>query len=380
MINQAKILIVDDIKANRDVLSDMIEMLGHIPVLAENGLLALSTMKDQLPDLVLLDILMPKMNGYEVLDHMKENSALRYIPVIMISAIDDIDSVVKCIEKGADDYLTKPFNSTLLKARINACLEKKQLRDQEQRLHAELSRSYDALKSTEQARDSMSHMIVHDMNNLVAIVMGNIQLMQCSVSEDDIDKDELADNLQVTRNSTEEMAFLIQSILDVSKLESGTMPVTITAIDASQTLKNLYEQYIHQIKNKGLHLSLKTGADDLIVNADRMLLLRTMQNLLTNALKHTEKETNVTISAKKDNQNIVFSVTDNGPGIPEEYRDRIFEKFFQIETGSRRKRYGVGLGLAFCKMATEAQGGKIWVECHDGKGAEFKVSLAAVNS
>lgn len=128
-MEKSKILIVDDIEANRNVLKYMILSLGHIPILAENGLLAMAHIEDQDKDLVLLDVLMPEMDGYEVLEYMKSNSNYRHIPVIMISALEDKEGVVKCIERGADDYLFKPFDHTLLKARISACLEKKQLQD-----------------------------------------------------------------------------------------------------------------------------------------------------------------------------------------------------------------------------------------------------------
>jgi len=132
MVKPANILIVDDTEVNRNVLHDLILTLGHTPILAENGLSALARIRKHPPDLVLLDILMPEMDGYEVLNHMKDDNSLRHIPVIMISALDEMESVVRCIEKGADDYLTKPFNPTLLKARISACLEKKDLRDKEE--------------------------------------------------------------------------------------------------------------------------------------------------------------------------------------------------------------------------------------------------------
>lgn len=128
-----KVLIVDDIEANRVLLEEQIAGLGHSPILAENGLFALEKMESQPPDLVLLDILMPEIDGYEVLEKMKRDRLLRQIPVIMITAVDEIESTVRCIEKGADDYLTKPFNPTLLKARISACLEKKQWHDQEEK-------------------------------------------------------------------------------------------------------------------------------------------------------------------------------------------------------------------------------------------------------
>ena len=134
MTNKANILIVDDSETNRNILDDMILALGHIPILAENGAMALSIIEKQPPDLVLLDVLMSNMDGYEVLERLKSNSDYLHIPVIMISALDDIDSILRCIEKGAEDYLPKPFNPSLLKARIGNSLAKKSLHDREERL------------------------------------------------------------------------------------------------------------------------------------------------------------------------------------------------------------------------------------------------------
>ncbi|MGG6296242.1 adenylate/guanylate cyclase domain-containing protein [Leptolyngbya sp. AN02str] len=132
MHEQGAVLVVDDNEMNRDLLSRRLQRQGHQIVTADNGKDALDKMRSHTFDLVLLDIMMPEMNGYEVLEYIKQDPDLRHIPVIMISALDDIDSVVRCIELGAEDYLFKPFNPTILKARIGACLEKKRLRDQEQ--------------------------------------------------------------------------------------------------------------------------------------------------------------------------------------------------------------------------------------------------------
>ena len=135
---QGFVLVVDDIAANRDVLSRRLERQGYTTATAENGRQALERLRADNFDLVLLDIMMPEMDGYEVLQHLKADEALRHIPVIMISALSELDSVVRCIELGAEDYLPKPFNPTLLKARIGACLEKKRARDRETHLFAEL--------------------------------------------------------------------------------------------------------------------------------------------------------------------------------------------------------------------------------------------------
>jgi class 3 adenylate cyclase len=138
MTNQGMVLVVDDNEMNRDLLSRRLQRQGHQVVNVADGQQALHQIQAQPFDLVLLDVMMPEMNGYQVLEQLKADPNLRHIPVIMISALDDIDSVVRCIELGAEDYLFKPFNPTLLKARIGACLEKKRLRDQEQAMLKQL--------------------------------------------------------------------------------------------------------------------------------------------------------------------------------------------------------------------------------------------------
>jgi len=132
MFNQGLVLVVDDNEMNRDLLSRRLQRQGFTVAIAEDGKQALEQIQIQPFDLVLLDVMMPQMNGYQVLEYLKTDTNLRHIPVIVISALDDMESVVRCIELGAEDYLFKPFNQTLLKARIGACLEKKRLRDQEQ--------------------------------------------------------------------------------------------------------------------------------------------------------------------------------------------------------------------------------------------------------
>lgn len=131
-LDQSNVLVVDDNEVNRDLLARRVQRQGHKVVGASNGFEALEMMRSQPFDLVLLDIMMPQMNGYQLLETLKADKKLRHIPVIMVSAVEDIESIVRCIELGAEDYLSKPFNPVLLRARINACLEKKRLRDQEQ--------------------------------------------------------------------------------------------------------------------------------------------------------------------------------------------------------------------------------------------------------
>jgi adenylate cyclase len=138
-VQSSSVLVVDDIEMNRDMLCALLEADGHKSAVAENGRVALEEIKKNAFDLILLDVMMPEMNGYQVLEHLKADPSLRDIPVIVLSALDEIGSVVRCIELGAEDYLPKPFDPVLLRARIGACLEKKHLRDQEVRLRHELA-------------------------------------------------------------------------------------------------------------------------------------------------------------------------------------------------------------------------------------------------
>ncbi len=373
--NKATILIVDDNTANRKVLNDMILTLGHTPLQAENGQSALAKIQNQSVDLVLLDILMPVMDGYQVLENLKADGVLRDLPVIMISALGEMESVVRCIEKGADEYVVKPFNPTLLKARINGSLDKKRLRDREREWHTELERNFAALQRAEQTRDGLFHMIIHDLNNPLANIQLSAEMLMAKVSHDKFDREGSAKYLRFISQGTQEISTLIKGILDVSKLEAGEMPVSLISLDAAPLIKDLCESFSTKAKRKNVHLSFEFESDVLMIKADKELFFRILQNLLTNALKHNPRGTNIIISMTRHEKDVIISVTDNGPGISEKYKDKIFEKFFQAEVRNEAQSYGVGLGLTFCKMAVEAQRGEIWVESREGEGTSFKVAL-----
>ena len=156
-IAQAAILVVDDSTTNRDMLARRLERHGHLVAKAGSGCEALEAMRAQAFDLVLLDLMMPEMDGFAVLQHLKNDEALRPIPVIMISALDELDSVARCIEMGAEDYLPKPSNPILLKARIEACLEKKRTRERERYLLQLLQQNSRRLEELEKLRDALTH-------------------------------------------------------------------------------------------------------------------------------------------------------------------------------------------------------------------------------
>lgn len=372
------LLVVDDNEVNRDVLSQRLKRQGHDVVTAENGRDALIAVRSQAFDLVLLDIMMPEMDGYEVLQELKADKALRHIPVIMISALHELDSVVRCIEMGADDYLSKPFDSILLKARIGACLEKKRARDREMRLFEELEQSYKRLQELEKLRDDLTHMIVHDLRTPLTSIIAGILTLD-AVGELNKDQREMVD---ISISGGQTLLGMINDMLDVDKLESGLMQLDYGMLSAAELVSFAVGQVASLAESKELSLIQQVDAGLPRLRGDEDKLRRTLVNLLGNAIKFTPKGGTVTVKARciEDGQSMLFSVSDTGAGIPSEAFVRIFEKFGQVASPKPGGSRSTGLGLTFCKLAVEAHGGRIWVESSPCKGSTFSFTIPLQSS
>jgi signal transduction histidine kinase len=370
---QAFLLVVDDIEDNRKVLSRRLERQGYAVATAENGRQALERLRAETFDLVLLDIMMPEMDGYEVLQRLQADEALRHIPVIMISALSELDSVVRCIEMGAEDYLPKPFNPTLLKARIGACLEKKRARDRETHLFEQLEVNYQRLQELEKSRDDLTHMIIHDLRTPLNSVMMGMQALEVVGDLNEAQREMLGITMKGGRNLVE----IINDLLDISKMEGGALQLERREIEPAALIEAALEQVaaLASAKNLTLTAGLEPGLPP--VMADEAKLLRILVNLLSNALKFTPSGGTVTITVRTDNAgpSLLFSVTDTGEGIPSEAFGRIFEKFGQVESRQGGRAMSTGLGLTFCKLAVEAHGGHIGVESTPGQGSTFSFTI-----
>lgn len=370
---QGFILVVDDIEANRDVLSRRLEKQGYDVATAKNGVRALEKLRTQSFDLVLLDIMMPEMNGYEVLQTIQNDETLRHIPVVMISALGEMDSVVRCVEMGAADYLTKPFNPTLLKARIGASLEKKRAHDRETHLFAQLQENYGRLQELEKLRDNLTHMIIHDLRTpLTSVIMG----MQTLEVTGDLNDDQ-REMLNIAVSGGETLLGMINDLLDVEKLESGTMQLDLAVLSPTELVDSAIVQVATLVESKQLSLLRHVAADLPTLRGDENKLRRTLVNLLGNAIKFTPSGGTITVETRQseDAQSVVFDVKDTGEGIPPESFERIFEKFGQVESRQAGRMMSTGLGLTFCKLAVEAHGGHIGVESVIGEGSTFCFAL-----
>jgi two-component system, sensor histidine kinase and response regulator len=366
---QGSLLVVDDNQGNRDVLSRRLKSQGYLVSTAENGRQALAMLGADPFDLVLLDIMMPEMDGYEVLATLKADEKLRHIPVIMISALSEMDSVVRCIELGAEDYLPKPFNPTLLKARIGACLEKKRGHDREADLFEQLQQNFTRLQELERLRDDLTNMIIHDLRRPLDSVIMGIQTLD-ALGDLNSGQRQVMD---IAVKGGETLVRIINDLLEVENLESGTMQLDRVLLSVGELVASALKKVASEAECKQVTLVQQVPDDLPSLAGDETILRRSLVNLLGNAIKLTPSGGSVTVAAQlsESGNQVELSISDTGNGIPPDAFERIFDKFAQADASKR----GAGLGLTYSKLAAESHGGQIGVESTLDQGTTFRVTL-----
>ncbi|MGV3523575.1 MAG: hybrid sensor histidine kinase/response regulator [Candidatus Sericytochromatia bacterium] len=366
MDTTADILIVDDTPANLQVLSQVLKESGHKVRAVPSGMLALRAVENRPPDLILLDINMPEMDGYTVCQTLKAQPETAEIPVIFISALSETLDKIKAFELGAVDYMTKPFQFEEVQARVRTHLKiqglQRQLQQQNRSLEASLLRQ----QELESQRENLVHMMVHDMRSPLTGMLGYLSLLEMfSTAWPDKHKS----YLKRAQESTEFLIQMISTILDIHKMDAGQMPLKRESV----SLPDLAQQAVQSLGALTLTVPVEVNALPGLpeISLDRDLVRRVWENLLGNALKFSPAGSCVNVRFELKEGHVRCCVCDQGPGIPPELQGRIFEKFGQAEV----KQYSTGLGLTFCKMAIEAHGGQIGLESQLGQGTTFWFDL-----
>ena len=299
------------------------------------------------------------MDGYEVCRKMKEDEATRFIPIVMVTALKELEDKIKSIESGADDFLTKPIVKIEMLTRIKSLIRVK-------RLHDELEKSYQDLKDLEKTKENLTQMIIHDLKNPLTGIKANLEIVAMEELHD------TKECLDAAQRSADLLHNMIQDLLDISKLEEGKLTLMREAVSVGDLADEAKLEIDAPAQAEDKEIKLAIPPDLPTVAMDKVLIYRVISNLLLNAVKHTGRGGIITLGARIDGDEILIEVVDNGHGIPAEFLDTIFEKFGQVET---RQRAGTGLGLTFCKMAVEAHGGRIRVESKEGEGSTFSFAL-----
>lgn len=361
-----KILIIDDQVDNFEIIEAFLSNDTYQLYYASSGMKAFSLLETVKPDVILLDIMMPEMDGTQVCQRLKNNDLYKSIPIIMVTALDTKEDLAQALDQGANDFVTKPINSLELRSRVRAHLRTKSEHDELKKL----------LKLREEAlalREDLSNMIVHDLRNPLATIILAAGIVQRYIDRLD-QKPLIMQKITQILESGHKLEEMIDGLLLMAKLESGKILFNATPTD-------LYELGIGAIKDfqlvansRQIQLMSELPEPNKTVLTDATILRRVIDNLLSNALKFSPSDSQVTLRLQYLSENhFRVQVADTGTGINQKDKKKIFEKF---EIGSLKKNTSqTGLGLAFCKIAVEAQSGTLAIADNEPQGTIFTVEI-----
>src|SRR6185436_13218996 len=368
------ILVADDVPANVELLFDQLNTLGYRTIAAEDGPSALAACFEHNPDLCILDVSMPagdlgvdtRSTGFEVCRRIKRDPRTSRIPVIFVTALNDTSDRVRGIEAGGDDFLTKPHNRLVLGARVRSLLKLKAATDA-------LEDSLRKLRELEKVRDDLMKMIVHDLKTPLTSVLATLEML----SDGDFGQVSIPQKAAIgdAETKSEDLLALIDDILEVARIEEANISLSLAPIAPGALLAELVHEWAHRFQQEQATAAVSVADDAPIFTADRNLIKRVFSNLIQNAVTHSSHPVHLELSARRAGQGVLFTVSDNGPGIPPEYHEVIFRKFGQVEMPRTPRTRSSGLGLTFCKLVVERHGGRIWVKSAEGKGSSFYIEL-----
>ncbi len=371
---RARIMIVDDHPENLKLLKRMLQDCGWGVLAFPDGAMALKAAARQPPDLVLLDISMPGMDGYAVCRELKAAPATRAVPVLFLSALNAAEDRVRGFQNGGEDFITKPFHFEEVKARVAAHLKIHRYRMELEAKNRALEDSYRDLREMASMRDTLVHMVVHDMRNLlqtVIVVHQVVKRMEPGQFGQDGPR-----VLQDAIASTLLLREMIGTVLDLSKMEAGAMELQRRPCDLRDVARSALEP-MRMLQDQGV-LVLELPAEPMPALVDPPMVGRIILNLVSNAVKFTPAGPGaVTVTLSATGAGARVAVRDQGPGIAPEYLERIFERYNQGPGPAIERHQSTGLGLAFARMAVEAHGGRIGVESRVGAGSTFWFQLNA---
>ncbi len=364
------ILVVDDTEDNLDLLEFALKRKPVKMLRATSGMACLSIAKESKPDIILLDIQMPEMDGFETLKRLRSNPDTAKIPVIFLTAQKkDPESIAKGLAMGADQYLTKPIDTEELLVRTKMLVSLK-------RAEAELERM----------RADFMAMLVHDLRSPLIGIKNVLELLQESDKGTPLSQDYF-DLITSAQSSSNRLLELVSDLLDVSKYEAGNIAFDKSSVPVTRFIDPILKQMEVQFRQKNVTLKMSYSEGLPNVCADAQKTEQVMMNFLSNALKFTKSGGAITVSAEPTTEKIHteledmtrrfvrVNITDTGVGIAQEELGLLFKRYKQASSARTTKQKGTGLGLVICKLIVEAQGGTVGVQSEPGKGSTFNFTL-----
>jgi two-component system, sensor histidine kinase and response regulator len=379
-----KILIVDDSPENRALLSGLLSIGNkYEPIAAKDGFEALSYLDNpdgELPDLILLDVMMPGVTGHDVANRLRGDKRTGDIPIIFVTALDDIESKKKAFENGGVDYISKPFNREELFARINSHIRIKGLRDQlkeknEQlkELNSELEARNGELARLNDLKNQFIGIVAHDLRNPLTVVMAVGSLLENQFDKQSNEKQRSL--VSSINTSCLHMLDIINDLLDVKMIDSGRLAVNPMPTDMAKLAKKNVDFNTNLSSHKNIAIILSTDGNMPPAKVDSTRIDQLLNNLLSNAVKYSNPGSTVRVAVVPVGETIEISVADEGQGIPAEELEMIFEPFKMASPKPTSGEKSTGLGLAIAKKIVDAHNGRISVESSVGVGTTFTVAL-----
>ncbi|NRT80297.1 hybrid sensor histidine kinase/response regulator [Clostridium beijerinckii] len=365
-INSDLILIVDDNPNNIQVVATIISENGYELGIAMNAIEAYKFLEENIPELILLDVDMPEIDGFEVCSTLKKSSKYKDIPIIFLTVQDEKDDIVKAFDLGAVDYVTKPFNRKELVSRVRTHISLKKTKDELKKKNLELER-------TLEMKDEFLSIISHEFRTPLNVISSAIQAMNyicCNELSDKAKK-----YLRMIRQNTFRQLRLVNNLLDITRVNAGRIKINKKNVDIVFLTKSIIESIYTYVALKSIDVTFVSLIEKKIIGIDDEKYERILLNLLSNATKFTPEGKPIIVTLSSINDKICVEVKDKGIGIPEDKANIIFERFGQVDSSLSRQAEGAGIGLSLVKKFVEALGGSISVKSELGKGSTFTILL-----
>ncbi|RJR28877.1 MAG: hybrid sensor histidine kinase/response regulator [Desulfobacteraceae bacterium] len=375
-MNRPVILVVDDEERNIKLLKAMLSLENYELIGAQHGEEALDLVARKEFDLILLDVMMPGLDGFEVCRRIKENEKTRAVPVVMVTALREKEHRIHALEAGADDFISKPVDQTELFLRVKSLLRIKTYHDDLRRNYSELAEMHAKLRELEKAKEGLTHMVIHDLSTPLMAISSIVQLVLMDKGAFSAKQVQF---LQTSLDQCQDLNRQIQSLLDIHRMEEAGLKLQREPAEMADIVKEILSQFSSRAFLKGISLTFELVGQIPAVSLDQNLIGRVVSNLLSNALRYTPTGGSIqgSVDFKSEQRLLRITIRDTGPGLDPEYHERVFDKFEQVSMKKAGVIVGMsGVGLTFCKMAVDAHGGRIWVESEGkGKGCVFNVEI-----
>ncbi|MDD3037704.1 hybrid sensor histidine kinase/response regulator [Bacteroides sp.] len=365
--SEYKILIVDDVISNVLLLKVLLTNEKFNIVTANNGQQALEQVEKENPDLVLLDVMMPDMSGFEVATKMKADSIMSEIPIIFLTALNSTADIVKGFQVGGNDFISKPFNKEELIIRVShqiSLVAAKRI----------IVAQTEELRKTIMGRDKLYSVIAHDLRSPMGSIKMVLNMLILNLPTQTIG-DEMYELLTMANQTTEDVFSLLDNLLKWTKSQIGKLKVVYQDINLVEVIEGVSEIFNMVAGLKKIKIVLDISSDRVEVRADIDMIKTVIRNLISNAIKFSNEGTNIVVSLTEEDCMAVVSVKDSGCGIDEENQKKLLHTDTHFSTFGTNNEEGSGLGLLLCKDFVVKNGGDLWFTSVQGEGSTFSFSV-----